>query len=208
MSDQTQLPSSPVPVLAAATEAIITLPDLGAIPEPPTKIQELVKQAKESLLPEQSREDYYRWYKQFQLFLKQYSLDYVQDSALIWAEHMKEKGAAHTTMYSMWSGIKAVLRRVDNINAEKWDNMKLWLKNYASGKFAKSAPAFTAEQVHKFLSSASDTEFIRQKLALGLGLHGRLRASEYALLFHNKNEKEKIMIFSSFVYILYGYAFE
>ncbi len=108
-----------------------------------------------------------------------------------------EKEFSPTSMYSYYSAIKSVLAVRENVYCHNWVKMKKWLKNYADGTFGTSAPAFSVKEVKKFMEEADDAIFIRHKLALGLGLHGRLRGVEYTWLFHKKNDKEKIMIFKS-----------
>ena len=120
-----------------------------------------------------------------------------QDSALIWCEIMKERGSEPTSMYSWWSSIKSCLVNINNIPAGDWAQVKSWLKSYADGTFPKSAPPFTAAEVGKFMKTAPDHKFIRHKVALTMGLNGRLRGMEYTLLFHEKNNKEKILVFKS-----------
>ncbi len=203
-----------VAVLQPATEPAVMIKNLLPELSPPVADQsvkyqlnenkqekrkcELKEQSMLNLLPSGSRQIYLDRFEVFKKFIKSFGLQYDEYSALMWAEYMREeRGFGPSSMYSYWSAIKAVLAVKEQIYADNWDLMKKWLKNYADGKYSVSAPAFTAEQVKKFLNGADDVIYIRHKLALGLGLHGRLRAVEYTWLFHGKNDKEKILVFKS-----------
>ena len=83
---------------------------------------------------------------------------------------------------------------VDKIPANDWELIRLWLRQYADGKVSRGAPAFTAEEVNKFMTEAPDDIFIKHKLAMGVGLQGRLRAMDYTWLYYKKNDKEKILL--------------
>ncbi len=217
-----------VGVYAPATKpAKLLLPVLSPPPPPPVAIKQkvdeledkrldkkvsddeekngmdgLLRRGRDNLLPSESRQIYIERYNVYTLFIKQHGLQYIEDHALIWAEYMREEREfGPSSMYSYWSAIKAVLAARDNIDAGQWLKMKKWLKNYADGKFSDQAPAFTAEEVKDFLINADDDIYIRHKLALGMGLYGRLRASEYPWLFHDKNKKEKIRIYKSYVFV-------
>ena len=158
--------------------------------------------AREGLLPKESKQKYLDRYEAYKKVLKKNNLDIKeQDSALIWAETQRAIPIAPTTMYSVWSSIKCCLTALDDIPANNWDNVKKWLKQYKEGVFPKQAPLFTARHVERFMRDAPNGEYIRHKLALGLGLQGRLRASEYTWLYHNKDERERIIVMTSKLFV-------
>ena len=199
---------------------ILSLPYLDKYDEPPTastttttttttatttgeaKISLLKTKSKFDLLPEQSRAEYIRRYEEYKRVLKTHKLlRSEEESALVWLELLKEKSFSASTLYSYWSCIKSCLEVFESVPASGWFLVRKWLKNYAAGKFADTAPVFTAAEVEKFMVEAEDRIFMRHKLAFGFGLYGRLRACEYTYLYHVKNDKEKIMIFNSFVFL-------
>ena len=208
------VPISNIGVFAPATEPNVmlanSLPDLNNkvvdLTDEIEKIEEEPEDdaakslARLGLLPEESRELYLKRFEDYKAILKKEKWDIKkEDSALLWAETHREEATAPSTMYSVWSSIKACLTALLNIPANLWCNVKKWLKNYAAGVFPKQAPLFTAAQVEKFMKEAPDKEFIRHKLALGLGLYGRLRAQEYTWLFHSKSDREKIDLLTSYL---------
>ena len=71
------------------------------------------------------------------------------------------------------------------------------MKNNVEGYVEKSTGTFTAEEVNDFMVNAPDDMYLREKLAFGLGIYGRLRAMEYTYLFYSKNDKEKIKLLYS-----------
>ena len=134
------------------------------------------------------------------------TLKFDESTALQWCAYEQRKGAAYTSMYTYWSGIKSILETQEKVGASQWLRVRKWLKNYyKKHKHEKtSAPTFNEDQVREFLDTADDSPsaFERHLLALPLGLYGRLRAEDYARIYHDKcdekGKEERIRICKSY----------
>ena len=151
----------------------------------------------DSLLPKESKREYIKRYNVYKKFIAKQGLPYyTEESVLVWCEMLKQQGYQPGTLMTRWCSIKACLESIDNIRTAHWVVIKDWMKKNAKGTNPMQAPTFTAQQINIFLTRATDGIFIRHKVALILGLHGGLRASDYVNLYHNKNAKERISVLS------------
>ena len=193
------------------------MPSPNASPSPnyiQSKNSELLSQANNSLIPKTSEKKYKDWFNKFDAFCISRKLQYTQDSLLMYLEHFAQtEQPAHKSMYTYTSGIKSVLTNNKGIKTKNWHRVKSWLSQYSTGKFTDKAPTFTKEEISLFRKNAPVDKYRRHKIAEGFGTYGRLRAQDYANLYHNKSTKrgqeEKIDIYDSyviFIVMLYLYT--
>jgi len=108
-------------------------------------------------------------------------LAYLEEHSKIWAP---------TTLWSKSSMLKKMLLLKNNIDITKYPSVVPYLKSKSDGYTAKKAKTFEREELEKFVNEAPDDTYLRHKLALGFGLHGGLRCSEYVKLIHSDIRKK------------------
>ena len=156
-------------------------------------LEKLKNYGRKGLVPQKSIGEYIKWYNGLMSFLNDKDKDqFTEDSVIDYFEHLKnEQGAAASSIYSMFSGIKCLVQVTMGIDCNKFYFAKRWLKQNAKGKEPKKAPTFEDGDMDKFIKLPDpNDEFLREKVAATYGKNGRFRAVDYTMQNYDKYDEE------------------
>ena len=129
-----------------------------------------------------SKDVYLRHYLEYREFLKNHKTESISESTLLaYLQHLMETKSV-TSCWTIYSCLKKMIRVNDGIDISRWPLLTDVLKTKSTTHKKKKAHVFKREEIDRFLKDAPDDQFLEDKLALLLGLHGGLRTEEFLIL--------------------------
>lgn len=151
-------------------------------PLTPPELRLIADSVKHQAVPAKSKEIYMRTYLRFREYLKEHNTDIIsENTVLAYMKHLLETKSV-TSCWTDYSCLKKMIRVNDGVDISKWPMITEVLKQKSATHKKKKAKVFQREEIAKFLKEAPDEEFLEDKLALLLGLHGGLRTEEFLIL--------------------------
>ncbi|XP_014216391.1 uncharacterized protein LOC106645125 isoform X2 [Copidosoma floridanum] len=119
--------------------------------------------------------------KRYNDFLKWQQLSnnqsFEENTLLSYFKHMSERTNS-ASLWAKYSMLKTMLNINKNIDIDKYSNLKAFLKEKHKGYKAKRAAVFSSRDLNRFLTTAPDSIFISEKVALIIGVTGACRREE------------------------------
>lgn len=139
--------------------------------------------ARDSNLPEKSREDYEKAYQRFLDWQKMKKVPdgYVSENVLLAYFTDLSECYAPSTLWSISSKLKALILLRHATDIGQYEALTAFLKKKSRNFEAKKSAVFTRADVDRFLA-APDDEHLVQKLIFAFGVFGGMRKSEIAAL--------------------------
>jgi hypothetical protein len=132
----------------------------------PQELRNAVKEAELCFLPEKSREKYLKTYEIFNKWRSDKGATNISEtvllSYLIELSHNKQP----TTMWSIYSMLKATLKTKHNIHIETYKKLLGFLKRLSVGHKSKKSKVLTASNIEKFLNEAPNCNFLATKVSI------------------------------------------
>ncbi|XP_014216390.1 uncharacterized protein LOC106645125 isoform X1 [Copidosoma floridanum] len=146
---------------------------------------------------DKSRQTYQKRYNDFinwQQTSNNVSFD--EDTLLTYFHEISEnKNSA--SLYAKYSMLKTMLNVEKNVDIDKYERLKAFLKEKHGGYKAKKAQVFSLNDVSRFLTEAPDHIYLAEKVALIIGVTGACRREELrALKIENLRFENSILIIS------------
>ncbi|HEY0749590.1 MAG TPA: tyrosine-type recombinase/integrase [Chitinophagaceae bacterium] len=148
----------------------------------PPELRRIAESVRLESVPMKSREIYLKHYLDFRKYLKDHNTETISENTLLaYMRHLLETKIV-STCWTIYSCLKKMIRVNDGINISQWPMVTDVLKTKAATHLKKKAKIFKREEVDRFLKDAPNDQYLEDKLALLLGLHGGLRTEEYLIL--------------------------
>ncbi|XP_066256701.1 protein tramtrack, beta isoform-like isoform X10 [Euwallacea similis] len=131
-----------------------------------------------SSLPEKSRRKYEVVYKNFMDWCA--SKDFTTYTEDVVLKYFEDLSLTHScaTMWVYYSMLRSTLIINNNINIEKYEKLRNFLKIKSKGYQSKKAKLFTQEEIDTFLFEAPDHIYLATKVAIIFGIIGACRRHE------------------------------
>ena len=146
-------------------------------PTPP----EIVLQAAtalNSILPEKSKDRYEKVYQKFIEWSMDNHVSTYSENVLLAYFNNLTKTYKPSSLWAIYSMLRATLNIRHNINIENYSKLKAYLKRQSDGYKSKKSKILTAKEIKTFLEQAPDREFLFMKVALIIGISGACRKQE------------------------------
>ena len=142
------------------------------------------------IVPEDSVDDYIKWYNVLMKFLNNNNKENVdEDSIIEWFEWLKNDGKyAASSIFTIFSCAKKLLIVTTGTDCNKYYFAKEWLKKNAKNFVPKQAPIFEERQWREYIEM-DDVE-MKEKTASIYGRFGRFRAIDYTNQYYNQFIRE------------------
>ena len=121
-------------------------------------------------LPKKSSDRYLQVYQAFKNWLnenKNHVSSSHENNLIIYFNSLKEK-LKPSTLWSIWSMLKKTLNTRDQIDIDKFFNLKAMLKTYAKGYKPKKSLVFKWQEIEKFIKEADDHVFLALKVSINI----------------------------------------
>ena len=106
---------------------------------------------------------------------------------LVWLDDMIREEYATSSLWTMWSGVKAFLRALHYIDFDEWKgavSRKLNNVKKRRGEKTKKAHVFTNDDLVR-ICGLHEEQWLQHKLALCFGIYGGLRAQDYGVILQS-----------------------
>lgn len=148
----------------------------------PPELKRIADSVKMQAVPMKSKDVYLRHYLEYREFLKNHKTESISENTLLaYLQHLLETKSV-TSCWTIYSCLKKMIRVNDGIDISRWPLLTDVLKTKSATHKKKKAHVFKKEEIDRFLKDAPDDQFLEDKLALLLGLHGGLRTEEFLIL--------------------------
>jgi hypothetical protein len=134
-------------------------------------IKAAVEEASKELLPEKSREIYEKQYRKFNEWCASKTVENLNEDVLLAYFYEKSKEFKASTLWSHYSMVKSKLILEKNLDISKFLKLTAFLKRKNDGYSAKKSKTLDADQVQKFLTEASDEDYLLIKVRYLFLLH-------------------------------------
>lgn len=145
-------------------------------------LEDEVNEVTSNLLPEKSKERYYKEYEQFREFCKKNNIRNVSDNCMLIYFSRLSKVMKPSTLWAKFSMIKSCLLIQDNVDCEKFPKTMAFLKRKSTGYKPKKSKTLSRDQVVQFILEAPDQTFLLSKVILIFGIFGACRRDDLAQL--------------------------
>lgn len=144
----------------------------------PPDIAEAASIVKNDLLPDKSRKRYERERSLFRIWCKKKNVTTLTENVMLAYFLEKSEVMKSSTLWSIYSMLKASLILSDNVDISKFGNLVAFLKKKSVGYKAKKSSVLTRENISQFLLEAPDSQYLIIKVALIMGVAGACRRDE------------------------------
>lgn len=151
---------------------------------PNTLMEMNAQRVVQQILPPKSREKYLKVYDNFVNWRKEKLVTTFSESVLLSYFDELSKKLQPSTLWSIYSMLKATLQMKDNVNIQNYSKLTSLLKRLSSGHKSKKSKVLSANQVETFLNTAPDETYLATKVRNTHSFHILLLI--YLLLFCSK----------------------
>lgn len=130
----------------------------------PDNILEKYRAALNDTLPAKSAKKYAVAYYNFCEWQKKNGTDSIDEIVLMaYMQDLSEKYAP-STLWSVYSMLKRMIINIRNFNISGYSQLINFLKNKAAGYEGKKSNVFTPEEIHTFMTTAPDDQYLALKV--------------------------------------------
>ena len=105
----------------------------------------------------------YETYKKWQMEHKSSLSSSEESNLIVYFKDLSEK-LKPSTLWSIWSMLKKTLNTRDNVDINKFQNLKNLIKNNSKGYKPKKSLVFSWDEIMKFINSAPDYIYLISKV--------------------------------------------
>lgn len=127
--------------------------------------EEEAKLLRDNLLPQKSKDKYLKEYEAFMKWKNDNKASFDQDVFLVYFHELSEHRKP-PTLWSVWSKLKATLHLKQNVDIDKYIDLKGFLKSKNKGYKPKKSKTLTLENINKFIELTTDAEFLSLKVCI------------------------------------------
>lgn len=118
----------------------------------------------QEILPPKSRQIYMKTYDKFLSWRKEKQVNTFTESVLLSYFDELSKKLQPSTLWSVYSMLKATLQMKHNVNVQSYTKLTALLKRLSSGHKCKKSKVLTANNVETFLNTAPDDKYLATKV--------------------------------------------
>ena len=128
----------------------------------PAEVLQLANQAKELIIPPESKHVYDRAYTSFQEWKQKNKCKSNRQDVILGylVEHFENKTWKPPTLWAQWAMLKATLYNYDEVETSTYLKVAKFIKTVNKGYKPKKSKILTPEQVSKFIVEAPDHEYL------------------------------------------------
>lgn len=130
----------------------------------PAEITEAANIATLDLLPSKSRVRYENVYQVFEECCEEHKIKEITEDVILWYLTEKSKSLKPSSLWSVYSMLKATLYIKKNIDFKQYSKVTAFLKKKSVGYKPKVSEVFSREQCDTFLQKADDNEYLMIKV--------------------------------------------
>lgn len=161
----------------------------------PPDIADTAKMVTLNLLPEKSRKKYEKQYDLFMSWCNTRKVSKYSENVLIAYFAEKSKNMKSSTLWSIYSMLKAGLSAKNNIDIASYKKLIAFLKKQAVGYKPKKSKTLSQEEILKFMSEAPDEKYLLKKVVLIMGIAGACRRDELVkMTVDDIEDKDSVLI--------------
>nr|XP_015833604.1 PREDICTED: uncharacterized protein LOC107397543 [Tribolium castaneum] len=141
----------------------------------------IIQEASEAInkvVPAKSKQLYEKEYSNFCEWRKRKDAKGVDERIILAYISERSKNAKSSSLWAYYSQLKKMLSVKENIDMSRFHQVSAFLKQHSVGHRPKKSKAFSFEEMEKFLDTASDDEYLLQKVVLIVGVFGGCRIGE------------------------------
>lgn len=117
-----------------------------------------------SALPEKSKFKYERQYEFFVEWCGKRNITQYTESVLMQYFTEKSKSAKSSTLWSLYSMLRATMALKTNVNISNYKKLTAFLKKTAIGYKSEKTKLFSREEINRFLTYAPDESYLMMKV--------------------------------------------
>lgn len=130
----------------------------------PPKLKGAINSALSDLLPEKSKRQYEKCYNDFKYWCNKENVEVVSENVLLAYLKMKSEILKSSSLWSIYSMLKAMLSIRDGVDVRKFMKLIPFLKKKSVGYEAKKSKTLTLNQINEFLEKANDENYLLWKV--------------------------------------------
>ena len=132
----------------------------------PPELQNVANIAKNSTLPDKSKNRYIQCYRVFQEWKSSKNCEVITENVILaYFHHLSEKKAP-PTLWSIYSMLRKMLDLKDNIKIDQYHSLISFIKNKNKGYVAKQAEVFSEENIANFMQNAPNDIYLATKVRI------------------------------------------
>lgn len=133
--------------------------------ETPPEIRDAATTVTNNLLPEKSRKQYEKAYKDFMAWIATKNTRSVSENVLlVYFEHLSTKFKP-VSLWTYYSMLKSTINIRHEVDISKYYKLIAFLKRKSEGYTGKKSKTFLPEEIEKFLNEAPDQLYLMQKVS-------------------------------------------
>lgn len=117
-----------------------------------------------NLLPDKSRRQYENAYQQFKEWCEANKARKTSENVLLAYFAEKSKKLKSSTLWAIYSMLKATLNVKENVDLKKFTKLVPYLKKLSVGNHPKKSKVLTREEVNQFIREADDETYLMAKV--------------------------------------------
>lgn len=161
----------------------------------PPEIAQAAKSVTLNLLPEKSRSKYEKQYEVFSKWCESKETNKISENILLAYFAEKAKVMKSSTLWSMYSMLRATISAKYDINISEYKKLLAFLKRQAVGQKPIKSKTLNFDEVKTFLEEAPDKIYLLKKVILIVGIAGACRRDELVkMVVDDIEDKESILI--------------
>ncbi|XP_074115595.1 uncharacterized protein LOC141538145 isoform X3 [Cotesia typhae] len=130
------------------------------------------------IIPEYSREKYFRAYEVFKEWQMKHGHDEVTEAVMMEFFEELNETKKPSTLWSQYSMLKSTFNLKEDLDISQFKKLRAYLKKQGTGFRNAKSKVLTAANIHDFLIKASDYDFLAEKVIMIFGVVGACRKSE------------------------------
>lgn len=116
------------------------------------------------IIPEYSREKYFRAYEVFKEWQMKHGHDEVTEAVMMEFFEELNETKKPSTLWSQYSMLKSTFNLKEDLDISQFKKLRAYLKKQGTGFRNAKSKVLTAANIHDFLIKASDYEFLAEKV--------------------------------------------
>ena len=131
----------------------------------PEEVSAIAKEAKEELIPQDSKEQYDRTYQAYINWKKKMNCRSNAEDVVLGYIKTYAKNVKSSTLWAHFSMLKTTLRVYDNVDIAPYHSVIAFLKKEHKGYVPKQSKVLSPEHVKKFITEAPDERYLDIKVS-------------------------------------------
>lgn len=132
----------------------------------PPEIKEVAERTRLNLLPKLSKNKYENEYITYKKWKDDNHVKQTSENVILAYFDKLSTLKAPSTLWSIYSMLKSTIDATENIDIKNYTKVTALLRNLKKGFQSKKSQVFTANEIQRFLTTASDEEYLEMKVSI------------------------------------------